>query len=125
MFDVFVAFRFLREGRAQTLLILTGIVLGIAVQVFLNSLIVGLQANLIARTVGNAPHITGTMPDVEPAAVLTSDPERTTLSRVVTNEGSVKPIRDGQTIVAQLEKLGAFPRHPAGRPGCGLHSSRG
>lgn len=109
MFDVFVAFRFLREGRAQTLLILTGIVLGIAVQVFLNSLIVGLQANLIARTVGNAPHITGTMPDVEPAAVLTSDPERTTLSRVVTNEGSVKPIRDGQTIVAQLEKLGLFP----------------
>ena len=108
MFDVFVAFRFLREGRAQTILILTGIILGIAVQVFLNALIVGLQASLVARTVGNAPHITGTMPDIEPAAVLPPDPEMRTLSRIVTNEGSVKPIRDGRTIVAQLEKLGAF-----------------
>jgi len=108
MFDVFVAFRFLREGRAQTLLILTGIILGIAVQVFLNSLIVGLQSSLVARTVGSAPHITGTIPDLEPSAVLPPDPETRTISRVITNEGSVKPIRDGDTIVAQLEKLGFF-----------------
>jgi len=108
MFDVFVAFRFLREGRIQTVLILTGIVLGIAVQVFLNALIVGLQASLIARTVGNAPHISGTMPDAEPIAVLPPDPERRILSRIVTNEGSVKPIRDGETIRTQLSKLGAF-----------------
>ncbi|MBN1938307.1 MAG: ABC transporter permease [Candidatus Aminicenantes bacterium] len=108
MFDVFVAFRFLREGRAQTLLILTGIVLGIAVQVFLNSLIVGLQASLVERTVGNAPHITGTMPDLEPSPLVPAGNGARTISRVVTNEGAVKPIRDGQTVVSQLEKLGIF-----------------
>lgn len=108
MFDVFVAFRFLREGRAQTALILTGIILGVAVQVFLNALIVGLQASLVARTVGSAPHITGTMPDVEPAVVLPSEPGTRTLARIVTNEGGTKPIRDGQPIIAQLKKLEAF-----------------
>jgi len=108
MFDVFVAFRFLREGRAQTVLILTGIILGVAVQVFLNALIIGLQASLVSRTVGRSPHIIGTMPDLEPAAVLPADPGTRTLTRVVTNEGSLKPIRDGAAIVPQLVKLGIF-----------------
>lgn len=108
MFDVFVAFRFLREGRTQTILILSGIILGIAVQVFLNGLIVGLQANLVAKTVGNAPHISGSIPELEPAAVLPSAPGAATSVRVVTNEGNVKPIRDGGTIERQLDKLGDF-----------------
>lgn len=109
MFDVFVAFRFLREGRAQTALILTGIILGIAVQVFLNALITGLQANLVAKTVGNAPHITGSMSDLEPEAVVPAGPGTSTAVRVVTGEGNIKPIRDGRPISQQLEKLGAFP----------------
>jgi lipoprotein-releasing system permease protein len=108
MFDLFVAFRFLREGRGQTILILTGITLGIAVQVFLNSLIVGLQSSLVERTVGKAPHITGTMPDLEPLPLSASVDGTRTVSRVVTNEGAVKPIRDGWTIIPQLEKTGFF-----------------
>lgn len=108
MFDVFVAFRFLREGRAQTILILAGIVLGISVQVFLNALISGLQADLIRKTVGHAPHIIGTTPDAEPVAVLPSDPREKTIVRIVTNEGGVKVIRDGAVIGSQIEKLGAF-----------------
>lgn len=108
MFDIFVAFRFLREGRVQTALILTGIILGIAVQVFLNALIVGLQANLIAKTVGHAPHITGSMPDLEPEAVLPAGPKAATAVRIVTEEGNIKPIRDGRPISQQLEKVGAY-----------------
>ncbi len=108
MFDVFVAFRFLREGRSQTLFILSGIILGIAVQVFLNALIVGLQDSLVQRTVGNAPHITGTMPDVVPANVLPSEDGSRLISRVVTNEGSVKPIRDGRLIIDQISRQDVF-----------------
>ncbi|MEN3184013.1 MAG: FtsX-like permease family protein [Atribacterota bacterium] len=52
-----IAFRFLRASRTQTLLILLGITSGVAIQIFLSSLITGLQANLIERTVGDAPHI--------------------------------------------------------------------
>lgn len=52
-----LATRFLREGRSQSLLILGGIAIGVAVIVFLSALIGGLQANLIERTLGSQAHI--------------------------------------------------------------------
>jgi lipoprotein-releasing system permease protein len=56
-FELIAAFRFLREGRFQTLLILSGVAVGAAVIVFLVALITGLQDDLIARTLGTQPHI--------------------------------------------------------------------
>ncbi len=53
-----VAWRFLKDGRQQTLFIVSGIAIGVAVQIFLSSLISGLQQDLINQTVGDAPHIT-------------------------------------------------------------------
>lgn len=108
MFNLAVAFRFLKEGRTQTVMILFGITMGIAVQVFLNSLIVGLQRSLVDQIVGAAPHITASMPDVVPAPALPADPSRPALARVVTNEGNVKPIRDWRPIADQLRKIGIF-----------------
>ena len=52
-----LAVRFLREGRTQSLLILAGIAIGVAVIVFLSALISGLQDNLIDRTLGTQAHI--------------------------------------------------------------------
>src|SRR5690606_24860852 len=52
-----IAVRFLREGRTQTLLIVTGIAVGVAVIVFVTALIQGLQANIIDRTLGSQSHI--------------------------------------------------------------------
>jgi lipoprotein-releasing system permease protein len=51
-FELIVALRYLREGRGQTWLILTGIAVGVGVIVFLSALINGLQASLIERTLG-------------------------------------------------------------------------
>jgi len=108
MFNLHVAFRFLREGRSQTALILFGITLGIAVQVFLNSLIVGLQRNLIEQTVGSSPHLTASMPDLVPSPLLPAEDGKPVLTRVVSNEGNVKPIRDGAFLIDQLRKTRAF-----------------
>lgn len=108
MFNLVIAFRFMKEGRTQTALILFGITMGIAVQVFLNSLIVGLQRSLVDQIVGTAPHITASMPDLVPTSALADHPGRPTLARVVTNEGNVKPIRDWRPIADQLRKIGAF-----------------
>lgn len=58
-----LAIRFLQEGRAQTLLILLGITLGVGVIVFLTALIDGLQQNIINRTLGTQAHITLTAPE--------------------------------------------------------------
>lgn len=52
-----IAIRFLREGRAQSVLILVGVAVGVAVIVFLTALITGLQANIIDRTLGTQAHI--------------------------------------------------------------------
>ncbi len=52
-----IATRFLREGKAQSTLILVGIAVGVAVIVFLTALITGLQANIINRTLGTQAHI--------------------------------------------------------------------
>jgi lipoprotein-releasing system permease protein len=53
-----VAARFLRSSLGQTTLIVAGIAVGIAVQIFVGSLITSLQADLIDSTVGSSPHIT-------------------------------------------------------------------
>lgn len=56
-FEFSLARRFLEENKLQTLLIVLGIAIGVAVMVFLTALIDGLQADLIQKTVGKAPHI--------------------------------------------------------------------
>ena len=48
-FEWIVAIRFLREGRLQTLFIITGVAIGVAVIVFMSALMTGLQANFIRR----------------------------------------------------------------------------
>lgn len=58
-----IAMRFLREGRTQTLLILVGIAVGVAVIVFVTALISGLQANIVDRTLGTQAHIRIEPPD--------------------------------------------------------------
>jgi len=57
-YEWMIALRFLMKGKGQTLLIVLGIAVGVAVQFFLSSLIGGLQISLINNTVGSAPHIT-------------------------------------------------------------------
>ena len=53
-----IALRFLRSGKGQTLLIVLGISIGVAVQLFIGSLIQGLQINLIDTTIGSSSQIT-------------------------------------------------------------------
>ncbi|WP_201297023.1 ABC transporter permease [Billgrantia tianxiuensis] len=53
----FIAWSLLRDGRAQSALMLVGIMVGAAVVVFISALITGLQANIIERTLGTQAHI--------------------------------------------------------------------
>ncbi len=78
-----VAIRFLREGRMQTLLILGGVMIGVAVIIAITALITGLQGSLITRTLGSQAHVV-----VRPADDLAS------------------PVlaRDGAAIAARIEK---------------------
>lgn len=53
-----IATRFLKSNKGQTILILIGITIGVSVQIFIGSLIDGLQISLIDKTIGSSSHIT-------------------------------------------------------------------
>ncbi len=53
-----IAARFLKSSPGQSALIMAGIAVGIATQIFVGSLITSLQADLIDAAVGSSPHVT-------------------------------------------------------------------
>lgn len=57
-FPLKVAIRFLRSNKTQTFFIIIGIAIGVSVQVFIGTLIDGLQKSLVNKTVSNSPQIT-------------------------------------------------------------------
>ena len=68
-YEIFTAFRFLREGRAQTWLIFIGVGVGVGVLVFLSALITGLQDSLIQQTLSIQAHVVVRPPDRAPVVV--------------------------------------------------------
>ncbi len=55
-----IATRFLKSNKGQTFLIVLGIAIGVSVQIFIGSLIQGLQKSLVEKTIGNSSQITVT-----------------------------------------------------------------
>ncbi len=68
-FEIFIALRYLREARFQTLLILAAVSVGVGVVVFLSALINGLQDNLLATTLGSQPHVIITRVEAPPVVL--------------------------------------------------------
>ena len=62
-FEWITALRFLKEGRMQTIFILTAVAIGVAVIVFMSGLLSSLQANFIKRVLTSQPHIQLIPPD--------------------------------------------------------------
>lgn len=100
-FEWTLATRLLLEGRAQTLLIITGIGVGVAVIVFLTALIGGLQKQIIDRTLGTQAHIRISAPD-EVARPLRVDGEAAVLSRVDQRAQRLRSVDQWQRIESAL-----------------------
>jgi lipoprotein-releasing system permease protein len=62
-FEWITAIRFLREGRMQTIFILIGIAIGVAVIVFMSAMLAGLETNFIKRVLTSQPQIQLLAPD--------------------------------------------------------------
>lgn len=116
-----IAMRFLRQGRAQTLLILVGIAVGVSVIVFVVALISGLQANVIARTLGTQAHVRVEAPEevnrIAPAAAGTAqlllEDRRAQALRPIVNWQQVRDALDhlpGVTAVSPVVSGPAFGR---------------
>jgi len=107
-----IALQFLRDGRAQTTLILIGIALGSAVIVFITALVTGLQGNIVKRTLGSQPQIVVKAPDLVP---LTPPPRADTvyLSQV---DPRPQRLRGIDNAAAVLRAIRAMPDVQAATP---------
>ncbi|MHB8879088.1 MAG: ABC transporter permease, partial [Myxococcaceae bacterium] len=103
-FELFVALRFLREGRFQTLLILLGVSVGVAVIVFLSALINGLQVSLLDKTLGSQAHVIIRPPE-EAARRLTPDGVVAVAARVEKSAQRLKSIEQWQQVIEQVERV--------------------
>jgi lipoprotein-releasing system permease protein len=72
-FETAVAFRFMREGLTQTLLIVFGVALGAGVIIFMSALLAGLQENIIRRTLNFQAPIQILAPDQVARSLRTDD----------------------------------------------------
>jgi lipoprotein-releasing system permease protein len=62
-FEWITALRFLKEGRMQTVFIVTAVAIGVSVIVFMSAMLASLQANFIKRVLTSQPHIQLVPPD--------------------------------------------------------------
>ena len=102
-----LAVGFLKEGRIQSLMIVSGVAIGVAVIVFITALIQGLQSNLIERTLGTQSHISLSAPEEKNriwqpevgTAHLLSEDQRAQRMRSINN---------WQDVVTQLDQMPDF-----------------
>ncbi len=93
MLSLRIAWRFLRSAPVQSLLIAGGIAVGIAVQIFVGSLIVSLQASLVDQTIGSAPQVTLQSPNEGDPVRYTDKVQATISGDPRVKAGAVAPVR--------------------------------
>ncbi len=103
-FEWIAAMRFMREGLAQTLLIIVGVALGVAVIVFMSALISGLQANIIRRTLNYMAPIVVVPPD-QVARPQRGDEPAALASLVQPRSQQLRSIDQWQKVLAQIDRL--------------------
>ncbi len=102
-FELQIALRFLREGRTQSALIVGGVMVGVAVVIFISALIAGLQANTIRRTLGAQAHIVAK--PIEPVARPQLNPGETGVATVQTAPRKIRSIDNWQQVITAYEAV--------------------
>ena len=103
-FELIVALRYLREGKAQTRMILAGIGVGVGVIIFLSALIGALQQSLVARTLGTQAQIV-VRPREETPRVLAIEGTVVREARVERPAQRVRSIAQWQRARAEIARI--------------------
>ncbi|MDO8847336.1 MAG: ABC transporter permease [Coriobacteriia bacterium] len=117
MLSLKIAARFLKSSPGQSALIIAGIAVGIATQIFVGSLITSLQADLLDAAVGSSPHITLRLSDGGTISTYFADDATTredlistavpvrTLSAIYANESESVPLSVTGGDAAELDTI--------------------
>ena len=103
-FETVVAFRFMREGMTQTLLIIFGVALGGGVIIFMSALLAGLQANIIRRTLNYQAPIQILAPD-QVARPLRGGDGTAVAAQVQPRSQQLRSVDQWQKVRADVERL--------------------
>ncbi|WMP18284.1 ABC transporter permease [Thiothrix lacustris] len=103
-FEWILAIRFMREARMQTLLIMSGVALGVSVIVFISALISGLQTNLFRRTLDFQAQIV-ILPPKEVSRPLHKAGEGMLATLVQPRAQRLQSVDQWQTVLAQVAKM--------------------
>jgi len=103
-FEWITALRFLKEGRMQTLFILTAVAIGVAVIVFMSAMLSSLQANFIKRVLTSQPHIQLIPPDEVARPLREPAPGRVLAAIVQRPAQRIRSIDQWQKIISQLSE---------------------
>ncbi len=103
-FEWIAALRFMRDGLTQTLLIVAGVTLGVAVITFMSALLTGLQANLFRRTLNYQAQIV-VLPPEEAARPLRDIGNARSAAIVQPRTQRLHSIDQWQRVRGQLEAL--------------------
>lgn len=93
MLPLRIATRFLRTSPVQSGLIVAGIAVGLAVLIFVASLITSLQQDLLSSVVGTSPHVTIAAEDEGDPVTFTEELESLITSDIRVEPGAVVPVR--------------------------------
>lgn len=103
-FEWILATRFMREGLMQTLLIVAGVALGVAVIVFMSALLSGLQGNLFRRTLNYQAQIV-ILPPKEIARSLRPNTDAASAAVVQPRAQRIRSVDQWQTVRDQVARL--------------------
>jgi lipoprotein-releasing system permease protein len=102
-FEWIVAFRFMRDGLAQTLLIILGVGLGGGVIIFMSAVLSGLQGNVVRRTLNFQAPIVILPPD-QVARPLRSEARAEVAARVQPRSQQLRSIDQWQKVREQVAR---------------------
>jgi len=103
-FEWIVAFRFMREGLMQTVLIIFGVALGGGVIVFMSALLAGMQANIVRRTLNYQAPIQVLPPD-QVARPLRAPENAAVAAQVQPRSQQLRSVDQWQKVRMQVERL--------------------
>lgn len=98
------AIRFLREGRMQTLFIVTGVAIGVGVIIFMSAMLTGMQANFIRRVLTSQAHIVLIPPDQVSRPLREGEANTRELATVQRPTQRIQPIDQWQKIRVEMAR---------------------
>lgn len=103
-FEWIAAIRFLREGRMQSLFIISGVAIGVGVIVFMSALLAGMQANMFKRVLSSHPHITLERPKQVARPLRPTDSGQTALATVQKPSQRMSSLDQWQKLRDQMQQ---------------------